>query len=151
VHVAEGDGAGWAICRLGHRHWGRYGAAGILVTHAGRVLLQHRAVWTHEGGTWSIPGGALDSHEDTTAAALREAGEETTLVPDELHPYADWTDDHDGWSYTTILATWTGTSEPVPANPETAEVAWWPLEDVTGLELHAGFAAAWPQLRALIR
>ena len=37
------------------------------------VLLQLRAAWTHGGGTWALPGGALDSHEDSIAAAKREA------------------------------------------------------------------------------
>ena len=36
------------------------------------VLLQLRAAWTHGGGTWAIPGGALDSHEDPITAAVRE-------------------------------------------------------------------------------
>ncbi len=44
-------------------------------------MLQHRAAWTHEGGTWALPGGARDSHEDAVAAALREAVEEATLDP----------------------------------------------------------------------
>ncbi|MFZ9954411.1 MAG: NUDIX domain-containing protein, partial [Ilumatobacteraceae bacterium] len=37
---------------------------------------QLRAAWTHGGGTWALPGGARDSHEDVITAALREAAEE---------------------------------------------------------------------------
>ena len=69
----SGDGNGWVVCALGHRHWGRFGAAGLLLTDGRRVLLQHRAAWTHEGDTWAVPGGARDSHEDPITAALREA------------------------------------------------------------------------------
>ena len=54
----SGDGNGWVVCSLGHRHWGRFGAAGILITDGDAVVLQHRAAWTHEGGTWAVPGGA---------------------------------------------------------------------------------------------
>src|SRR5699024_10964978 len=80
----RGDGDGWAVGPDGRRHWGRYGAAGLLLRAPGgdgrpQVLLQHRAAWSHEGGTWSIPGGARDSHEGAVEAAVREAGEECGL------------------------------------------------------------------------
>lgn len=152
VYAIEGDGAGWAHCDLGHRHWGLFGAAGVLVTREDHVLLQHRAAWTHEGGTWSIPGGARDSHEDPVTAALREASEETTLLPAELIPYAEWVDEHGGWSYTTVLASWRSAEAlPAPGNPETEALAWWPVGAIANLELHAGFAAAWPHLLERIR
>jgi 8-oxo-dGTP pyrophosphatase MutT (NUDIX family) len=156
MHIAgAGDGNGWATCALGHPHWGLHGAAGILVTNVTAngplVLLQHRAAWTHEGGTWSVPGGARDSHETAIQAALREAGEETTLRPIDLQPYAEWVDDHGGWSYTTVLAHFTGAQRVLePGNPETAALEWWPVDEVIGLGLHSGFAAAWPQLRSMI-
>ena len=41
--------------------------------------MQHRASWTNEGDSWGVPGGARDSHEDASAAALREAHEEAGL------------------------------------------------------------------------
>src|SRR3954465_11452407 len=53
------DGDGWRRCDRGHVHWGRYGAAGLLVVAPGpQVLLQHRAPWSHGGDTWGVPGGA---------------------------------------------------------------------------------------------
>jgi 8-oxo-dGTP pyrophosphatase MutT (NUDIX family) len=92
----RGDGNGWTWCALGHRHWGRYGAAGLLLRRlddldgsaAPSVLLQHRAAWTSDGGTWSLPGGARDSHESVIQAALREAHEETGLDPSGVHVFA---------------------------------------------------------------
>jgi 8-oxo-dGTP pyrophosphatase MutT (NUDIX family) len=146
-----GDGNGWVICDFGHRHWGVFGAAGILVTHDDLVLLQHRAVWTHEGGTWAVPGGARDSHEDAITAALREATEETTLDPSGLTPFGEWIDDHGNWSYTTVLARAGVADDAKPANAESDAVRWWPVGDVAGLPLHSGFAAAWPELRALLQ
>src|SRR5579875_3964069 len=114
--IIGGDGNGWVFCNRGHRHWGRFGAAGILITDGARVVLQHRAPWTHQGDTWAVPGGARDSYEDALTAALREAAEETTVDPGYLTPIAEWTDDHGGWCYTTVLArTATPLTEYLPA------------------------------------
>jgi 8-oxo-dGTP pyrophosphatase MutT (NUDIX family) len=142
-----GDGNGWVVCRRGHRHWGRYGAAGILITDGARVILQHRAPWTHEGDTWALPGGARDSHENPITAALREAVEETTLDPSGVVPFDEWVDEHGGWSYTTVLARCEQAVLLEPANAESLAVRWWALDDVATLRLHVGFAQAWPHLR----
>ena len=48
------------------------------------MLLQHRAPWSHQGGTWGLPGGARDSHETPEQAAVREAHEEAGLPADLL-------------------------------------------------------------------
>ena len=146
----SGDGNGWARCALGHRHWGRYGAAGVLITDGARVMLQHRAAWTHEGGTWAVPGGARDSHEDAVTAALREAAEEAALDPAGIVPLGEWVDDHGGWAYTTVVAHALGELAPRAANAESVEVRWWPIGEVATLPLHAGFASAWPRLLELI-
>ncbi|MDT4939157.1 MAG: 8-oxo-dGTP diphosphatase [Pseudonocardiales bacterium] len=145
----SGDGNGWVICELGHRHWGRFGAAGLLITDGTRVVLQHRAPWTHEGGTWALPGGARDSHEDVIAAALREAAEETALDPASVQPVAELIDDHGGWSYTTVVATPLTDLNPHAANAESTEIRWWSISEVEALPLHGGFAMAWPRLRLL--
>ncbi len=146
----SGDGNGWVICSRGHRHWGRYGAAGILITDGRRVVLQHRAAWTHEGGTWALPGGARDSHESAVDAALREAAEEAGLVAQQVEPVREWIDEHGGWSYTTVVARALVDVELSAMNPESIEVRWWPVAEVAALPLHAGFAAAWPSLLTLL-
>ena len=146
----SGDGNGWVTCSRGHRHWGRFGAAGLLVTDGLRVLLQHRSAWTHEGDTWAIPGGARDSHEDAVTAALREVAEETDLDTSALTPGRAWIDEHGGWSYTTVLALANPGLTVRSVNFESIEVRWWPMQDVTALKLHSGFAEAWPTLRELI-
>ena len=51
--------------------------ASLPAAAAGSILLQHRAVWSHHGDTWGLPGGARDSHETAEQAALREAVEES--------------------------------------------------------------------------
>lgn len=145
-----GDGNGWVHCSLGHRHWGRFGAAGLLVTSRAQVLLQHRAAWTHEGDTWAVPGGARDSHEDAITAALRETAEETSLDGGDVSPFGELVDEHGGWSYTTILARTAAPLGVEPTNAESTAIAWWPVADVTDLPLHRHFAASWPRLLALI-
>ena len=67
-NMAARDGDGWIQCQCGSKHWGKFGAAGILIFRenikGGReIFLQHRAPWVHNGDTWGIPGGAKDSHE----------------------------------------------------------------------------------------
>ena len=142
-----GDGDGWVRCAQGHRHWGRFGAAGLFIVGERGAVLQHRAPWTHEGGTWGMPGGARDSHEDAVATALREAHEEADLDPAAVAPLGWWLDDHGGWSYTTVVAQARRPFEPHAKNAESTEVRWWADDDVDTLPLHHGFAAVWPLLR----
>jgi 8-oxo-dGTP diphosphatase len=150
VAPTTGDGNGWVDCACGARHWGRLGAAGLLVvrTAAGgpQVLLQLRAAWTHQGGTWGLPGGARDSHEDVRQAALREAHEEAGIDPAALQVVGEVVVDHGSWSYTYVLAEVRGPVRARVANLESDAVEWVPLEDVPNHRLHPALAAAWPGL-----
>jgi 8-oxo-dGTP diphosphatase len=150
--VAIRDGNGWVRCELGHRHWGRFGAAGLLafVRSGGPVLLQQRTWWSHHGGTWGLPGGARDSHETVLAAAEREAAEECGVRPGTVRPRAIFTDDHGGWSYTTVLAQAPGPFEVKSDYDETEDVEWVDPVKVTQLSLHPGFAEHWHLLRAAL-
>ena len=78
--MAMRDGDGWVECDCGNRHWGKHGAAGLLLIRDQHLLLQHRAPWVHNGDTWGVPGGARDSHETIVEAAIREAVEETGVI-----------------------------------------------------------------------
>jgi len=141
--VRPGDG--WTQCALGHRHWGLYGAAGLLVLAPGPlVLLQHRAAWSHHGDTWGIPGGARGPGETARQAALREAAEETGLGAADLVVEREIIDDHGGWAYTTVLARATSTLPVHPHDGESIALEWVPLQDVAARVLHPGFAAGWP-------
>ncbi|KKB99563.1 NUDIX hydrolase [Mycobacterium nebraskense] len=153
----QGDGDGWVVSDSGAHYWGRFGAAGLLL-RAPRpdgtpaVLLQHRAVWSHQGGTWGLPGGARDSHETPEETAVREAHEEaglhgelltvrSTVVTAEVAVLGG-----ERWSYTTVVADAAELLHTVP-NRESAEMRWVAEDEVAELPLHPGFAASWQRLR----
>ncbi len=153
----HGDGDGWVVSDSGAHYWGRYGAAGLLL-RAPRpdgtpaVLLQHRAVWSHQGGTWALPGGARDSHESPEETAVREAREEAGLSAERLAVRATViTAEVAGiggthWTYTTVVADADELLHTVP-NRESAELRWVGEDEVAALPLHPGFAASWQRLR----
>jgi 8-oxo-dGTP pyrophosphatase MutT (NUDIX family) len=147
---------GWTTCAQGHRHWGRAGAAGLLLHRNGaegrELLLQHRAAWSHHGGTWGTPGGALHHGESADEGALREVREELGLLPDAVVLGARSVDDHGGWSYTTVLARPVRSIEPgdLRLDGESDGVAWLPLADLPEVELHPGLAGSLPRLLPLL-
>jgi 8-oxo-dGTP diphosphatase len=155
----RGDGDGWVVSESGAAYWGRHGAAGLLLRApradgSAAVLLQHRAPWSHQGGTWGLPGGARDSHETVEEAAVREAHEEaglaahqvvvrTTVVTAEIAAPSGRR-----WTYTTVIADAPVLLDTVP-NRESAELRWVAEDDVAALPLHPGFAASWAELRVV--
>jgi 8-oxo-dGTP diphosphatase len=153
----RGDGDGWVVSDTGMHYWGRHGAAGLLL-RAPRsdgtpaVLLQHRARWSHQGGTWGLPGGARDSHETAEQAAVREAHEEAGLPSEQLSVRGTViTAEIFGIggahrTYTTVVADADELLQTVP-NRESAELRWVAEEEVAELPLHPGFAASWQRLR----
>jgi 8-oxo-dGTP diphosphatase len=148
------SGNGWVTCGQGHRHWGLFGAAGILVyvphpadPALSLVLLQRRAGWAHQGGTWALPGGAMDSEETPAEAALREADEECMLDPKLVVPRGMYSDEHGGWAYHTVLAQAAEPVRVVSDSYESDEAVWLAAAEVGLLDLHPGFAATWPVLR----
>jgi 8-oxo-dGTP pyrophosphatase MutT (NUDIX family) len=149
------SGDGWTRCARGHRHWGRYGAAGLLLRHRASdgetsVLLQHRAAWSHHGDTWGLLGGARGLGETAEQAATREAWEEAGVAPSTYTVTGSYLDDHGGWSYITVIAIASALLPITQLNAESTQVAWVPLGDVARLPLHPGFAVTWPTVRALL-
>lgn len=143
--VRDGD---WVTrCEQGHVHWGRYGAAGLVVYHDDHILLQRRAWWTPGGNTWGLFGGAKDSHEEPVEAALRETAEESTLPPDAVRVHGMMTEDHGDWAYHTILSTVPARIEVYPGSNETREAAWVRVSQVERMRLFRPFAKTWPSLK----
>ncbi len=147
------SGDGFVRCGDGHVRWGRFGAAGVVFVHreidGPRVMLQKRSKWAHEGGTWSVAGGALDEGETPEEGALREASEEVGDIPPHRvigeYVFAP----ADDWSYTTIVVEVDGRFGS-SINFETDAVGWFTPAEVDELACHAGFLAAWPHLRAIV-
>lgn len=146
-------GDAWVVGPDGReRYWGRFGAAGLLLgdVDGEGVLLQLRVAWSHFGGTWGIPGGALHRGEDPVSGAIREAGEEAGIPADALCLRGTWLLDRGFWRYTTVVARATRPLEARATDRESVRIAWIPVADVSGLPLHPGFAAAWPSLRGMV-
>ena len=97
----RGDGDGWVLCGSSHRHWGRYGAAGLL------------------------------------QAALREASEEARIAGSDVRVAGMWRDDH-------------GRLEVRDRAGDGRELRWVPVAEVDKLDLHPGFARAWPAISAML-
>ncbi len=141
-------------CSDGHVRWGIFGASGVVFVvredDGPRVMLQKRSAMAHEGGTWSCAGGALDEGESSYEGALREATEEVGDIPGEPRLLGEYvftpaTD----WKYTTVVVE-VDERFGQSMNFETDAVGWFTPDEVAGLPVHAGFAAAWPHLLPII-
>ncbi len=148
-----GSGDGFITLADGGVRWGRYGAAGVLVRHVDPeervwLFLARRSAFCHRGGTWAIPGGAIDAGELPVDAALREFAEEIGELPGPYAISAVHEDDHGGWSYWTIVVDVPERFLPPPIlSWETDDARWVPAEEVGGLPLFDAFAATLQRLR----
>jgi 8-oxo-dGTP diphosphatase len=144
---------GYVWCRQGHRHWGRHGAAGLLIRHQGddgqtRYLLQHRSPNVQHGDTWSTPGGAMHEGEAPERAARRETEEEWGKLPQLTHHHTE-IDDHGSWKYHTVIMDSPHRFEPRGGGStdwESAGHGWFTPDEMSRLQLHPGFAASWPKI-----
>lgn len=149
---ASGDA--FVACGCGSRHWGRFGAAGLLLGRhpdAPQVLLQHRALWSDQGGTWALPGGALHRDEDPVAGALREAAEEAGVAAGGVRVVGRHVLEHRDWRYTTVVAWVSGPQQAAPADAESLAIEWVDVEAVDRLPLLGAFRVAWPTLLGILR
>ena len=140
----------WATCTHGHAHWGRRGAAGLLVADQGRVLLQLRASWAHQGGTWSIPGGARERGESAVQTALREAKEEMAIRRRDIAVRSSYVARCGGWEYETVLAVAVGPVQLAHLSESDAHL-WAEPEALEELPLHPAFRSAWEAPDARLR
>jgi 8-oxo-dGTP diphosphatase len=149
-HGPRDPGDAWVDGPAG-RFWGRFGAAGLLALDPERgVLLQHRVAWSHFGDTWALPGGARHQGESAADGGLREAREEAGVPLTAVRPRMESVFDVGYWTYTTLVGDVVEPFEPVISDPESRELAWVPIGEVTARPLHPGFAASWERLRPLL-
>lgn len=153
-------GDGWVNCACGHQHWGLNGAAGVLLARSdestgciSEVLLQHRAEWSAEGGTWGVPGGAIADGENPIEGALRESYEEANIRPQDVDVVGTYVEDHGPWAYTTVFAREKpGRSvHPRMNDDESIELAWVPLDEVANKRLLGAFGRDWPAFYSRLR
>lgn len=144
-------GDAWVIAEDGNRYWGTFGAAGLLAVDPSRgILLQHRVAWSDHGGTWGVPGGAINEGETAINGAIREAQEEAGVPDGAVEPLFTYVIDRGGWSYTTVIAAVTTPFTPTISDPESVALEWVALDAVESHELHPGFKTSWSALRRLI-
>jgi 8-oxo-dGTP pyrophosphatase MutT (NUDIX family) len=149
-----GSGDGFVTLADGSMRWGKYGAAGVLVRHIGPdgtwYFLARRSMHCHRGGTWAIPGGALDLGEAPVEGALREFDEEIGHLLDTFELGQTHQDDHGGWSYWTVIIDVPHRFDP-PASLgwETAEARWVADHELSELELFDAFSSTLTHLGLL--
>jgi len=141
----------WVRCRQGHVHWGARGAAGVLMRHTDgqgqrRFFLQKRSAWVDHGGTYSVPGGAIDDGELPQDAARREMCEEMGRIPAMEHSHTH-VDEHGDWAYHTVVADVEHQLTPDgDGGSEHAGGGWFTPEEMRHLPLHPGFRATWDKV-----
>ncbi|PJM78350.1 Maf family protein [Bifidobacterium scaligerum] len=157
VENVHQPGDGWVDCACGRKHWGTNGASGILlarrdpatgkVTH---VVMQHRAAWSAEGGTWGIPGGATADGESPIEGALRESYEEANITPEDIEVVGSYREDHGNWAYTTVFAFEKPGHhvDPKANDDESKEICWVPINDVPNRKLLTAMKTDWPRFAA---
>lgn len=145
-------GDGWIDCACGRKHWGVNGASGVLlarrdeatgaVTH---VVMQHRAIWSAEGGTWGIPGGATADGESPIEGALRESYEEANITPEDIEVVGSYREDHGNWAYTTVFAFERPGRRVTPRanDDESLEIEWVPIDEVPNRKLLTAMKSDW--------
>ena len=142
--VISGDG--FITVADGSRRWGRFGAAGVLVRCPAadgsfEYFLARRSEFCHQGGSWAIPGGALNAGEPPLSGALREFAEEVGVALAGFTVVDTHEDDHGGWSYWTVIVDVPERFAAAVHNWETAETGWIAHSELAGLELLAPFRA----------
>ena len=156
VENVHQPGDGWVDCACGKRHWGLNGAAGVLLARRDArtgapvsVLLQHRARWSAEGGTWGVPGGAISDGENPLEGGLRESYEEANIRPEDIQVVGSYLEDHGPWGYTTILAFERPGHhvDPHMNDDESIALEWVDMDKVADLPLLKAFGRDWPHFR----
>lgn len=113
-------------------------AAGVMLMHAGRVLMLKRAADSDHAGKWCFPGGGVEPGETPEQAAIRECREETGIRVDGALSKIHYSDKH-GAGFTTYLAHHSAHDEATLNDEHTAH-AWVRMDEMANYDLHPGVA-----------
>lgn len=140
-HCSEHGVSRFRCCEVAM--WGKYGAAGILFVHKAseRFFLTQRSAAIHFGGTWSIPGGAIDLDESAEEGARREVEEELG-IGFEGTVVGVYEDTIGGWTYSTLIVEVDEMPMPRRFDWETMGAAWFTIPEMATIKLHPGFRKA---------
>lgn len=138
----------WISCSLGHQHRGAAGAAGLYLVAAGRLLLvEHGETASSDHTIWGLPTDTRNQNENAQRAALRAASHTVGLDPAKVLVFAEFVDNHGGWTDTTIMARAAQCLNVSAGQSATAE--WVVLHDVSSRNLDPSLAAHLPALQKL--
>lgn len=133
----------WFICSADHVHWGPLGGAGLWLRYVPvddrdpLFLLQQRSQSVDEGGSWGIPGGAIQEGETAEMAARREAEEEVGPLPAYQTRAVTVQDCGGGWKFHVVSAD-VGAMFPAYCVHETDATGWFTRKEMQSLPLHPG-------------
>ncbi|MEZ5383639.1 MAG: NUDIX domain-containing protein [Microthrixaceae bacterium] len=139
-------GPGLGVPRRPRSSRRRLGAYAIATNHEGevpRVLLTKLAADDPEADSWNLPGGGVKPEESPLEALTREFHEETGLIPADVAVHDVDSRVYEAWGSKQVKhsigviyrATATGTPRVVETGGSTAEVAWWPTDQLDELRL----------------
>lgn len=119
-------------------------AAGLLLIsrETGRVLLNKRADWMAEGGTWSTPGGVADEEDggELMITAVREFGEEMGVLIELDDPDIEYITDYTSYdhrrSYTVYVLSVDYEFDCWVDEKETVDYAWMDVEEAIAENVH---------------
>lgn len=138
------------IGKNGRAYSGNKGA-GIFFTDGESVLLLKRSGESDEPNTWSLPGGKSKKGESTINTAVRETKEETGLehVPGRR---VEALESQDGYhQFTTFIFRIERPFENVHISHEHDDWSWFPLAELSEVDLHPKFREDLPRFLGVIR
>lgn len=143
INSMTNDSYNFSLFKLAKKPASAAGAV-IIATDTGRILLQQRANYVSEGGTWNLIGGGIDPGESAEEAVFREieeeAGHKLSGKLHLLHTYKDG-----NFRYYSFVLTVPAEFEP-RANREAQDYRWITLDNLPS-PLHYGFSEILPKLR----
>jgi len=122
----------------------------LLLIDGDRLLMSRRFNTGYEDGRYSLVAGHVDGDETLAEAVAREAKEEAGVPDGSIRPRLLSVLDLDVWTYATLVGDVVEPFEPTISDPESRELAWVPLDEITDRPLHPGFAGSWDLLRGLL-